>query len=176
MCPSCKSILSLALGTMVLESIWPSRSLSFLLCKWVCPSDPSHGTEHIGFGHNTYLMVRQFPEAGNKIQSHFQGDLAWDRQKVLQEEGSQVLPHIPALCRVHVGVGVVSRRTSAPGLEKVPQPARQLVFQGQGLAFLLSLGELAAVNKSPAICTHQSCLLTGRPQAVFHAELHTALS
>lgn len=81
------------------------------------------------------------------------------------------------LCREFTwGLGVVSRRKSVPGLEKVPRSARRLVFQGQGLAFLLSLGELAAVNKSPVICTHQSCLLTGRPRAVFHAELHTALS
>lgn len=74
-------------------------SLCFLLCKWVCPSDLSHCTEDTGFGHYTYLMVGQFPQAGNTIQSHFQGNLSQDRQKVLQEEGSQVLPHTPSLCR-----------------------------------------------------------------------------
>lgn len=149
-------------------------SLSFLLCKWVCPSDLSHCTEHIGFGHYIYLMVSQFPQAGNTIQSHFQGTCPGTGRRSARGRKPSPSPHPISVHRVHVGMVFI--RKSVPGLEKVPYAARRLVFQGQGLAFLLSLGDLAAVNKSPAICTHQSCLLTGRPQAIFHAELHTTLS
>lgn len=68
------------------------------------------------------------------------------------------------------------RRKSVPGLDKAPNQAAWH-FKGKGgPACPLSLGEPAGVNKSPTICTHQSRLLAGQPQAVFHAELRTALS
>lgn len=60
------------------------------------------------------------------------------------------------------GWGLVSRRKSVPSLDKAPSLAAWH-FKGKGPPALLFLGKLASVNKSPAICTHRSRPLTGRP-------------
>lgn len=132
--------------------------------------------ENTGFGHDTYLMVSQFPQAGSKIQSHFHGIWPGRGRRPCRRKEAKPSP-TAQLCREFTwGWGWCPGGSLSLALRRCPSLPGGLVFQGQGLAFLLSLGELAAANKSPAICTHQSCLLTGRLRAVFHGELHTALS
>lgn len=71
--------------------------------------------------------------------------------------------------------GLVSRRKSVPGLDEAPSRAAWH-FKGEGPPAAFSGGSQQALTNPPVICTHQSCLLTGRLRAVFHAELRTALS
>lgn len=79
-----------------------------------------------------------------------------------QEEGS----HVPLLhsssAELRCGGGVVSRRKSVLGLGRVPQPAGQPVFQGHGLAYLLSLGEpVELTNPLQFSPTNPACSLGG---------------
>lgn len=67
-----------------------------------------------------------------------------------------------------MGVGVVSRRKSVPGLEKVPRPARRLVFKDKVLPSCYLWGNWQLLTNPLQFAPHQSCLLTGRPRAVFH--------
>lgn len=86
-------------------------------------------------------------------------------QRPQQEEEGKSLPHFSALRSSDEGVGAGMQEEVCPGLDKAP---RQPGISRAGPTSSLSLGKPAGVNKSSAICTHQSRLLAGQRQAVFH--------